>query len=68
MSHGTDTMTTTAKFLASKISDKTIVLTGAMIPIRFGSSDGLLNLGSALAFVQALPIGIYIVMDGRYFG
>jgi L-asparaginase len=41
------------------------VLTGAMIPYKFGSSDGLFNLGSALAFVQALPQGVYIVMNGR---
>lgn len=67
ITHGTDTMTETAKVLAAKIKDKTIVLTGAMIPIKFGSSDGLFNLGSALAFVQALPYGIYIAMNGRCF-
>jgi len=67
ITHGTDTMTVTAKLLAEKIKDKTIVLTGAMIPIKFGSSDGLFNLGSALAFVQTLPAGIYIAMNGRYF-
>jgi L-asparaginase len=43
------------------------VLTGAMVPYKFGSSDGLFNLGSALAFVQTLPQGIYVVMNARYF-
>src|SRR5262245_45042107 len=52
ITHGTDTMVETAKVLAQKINNKTIVLTGAMIPYKFGSSDGLFNLGSALAFVQ----------------
>ncbi|MCC7573872.1 MAG: asparaginase [Candidatus Methanofastidiosum sp.] len=67
ITHGTDTMIETAKLLASKINNKTIVLTGAMIPYKFGSSDGLFNLGSALAFVQTLPIGTYIAMNGKYF-
>jgi L-asparaginase len=67
ITHGTDTMTETAKVLAEKVNNKTIVLTGAMIPIKFGSSDGLFNLGSALAFVQTLPAGVYIAMNGRYF-
>ncbi len=67
ITHGTDTMTTTAKLLAENISDKTIVLTGAMIPYKFGSSDGLFNLGSALAFAQSLPAGVFIAMNGRYY-
>ncbi|HET9055462.1 MAG TPA: asparaginase domain-containing protein [Chitinophagaceae bacterium] len=67
ITHGTDTMSETAKVLAQKIKNKTIVLTGAMIPIKFGSSDGLFNLGSALAFVQILPQGVYLAMNGRYF-
>lgn len=67
ITHGTDTMVETAKVLAEKISDKTIILTGAMIPYKFGSSDGLFNLGAALAFVQTLPNGIYISMNGKYF-
>jgi L-asparaginase len=46
---------------------KTIVLTGAMVPFKFGSSDGLFNLGSALAFAQTLPRGVYVAMNGRYF-
>lgn len=67
ITHGTDTMTETAKLLGVNIADKTIVLTGAMIPFKFGSSDGLFNMGSAIAFVQSLPKGVYIAMNGRYF-
>ncbi len=69
ITHGTDTMTDTAHFLAdADIRGKTIVITGAMIPFAFGvSSDGFFNLGSALAFVQSLPAGVYIAMNGRYF-
>ena len=69
VTHGTDTIVSTAKYLASQaIEEKTIVLTGALIPYAFGmSSDGFFNLGSALAFVQVLPPGVYIVMNGRYF-
>ncbi len=67
ITHGTDTMCETASKLAEAHLDKTIVLTGAMIPIRFGSSDGLFNLGSALAYVQTLPSGVYVAMNGRYF-
>lgn len=67
ITHGTDTMVETAKLLAEQIKDKTIVLTGAMIPIKFGSSDGLFNLGSALAYAQSLPHGVYVAMNGRFF-
>lgn len=67
ITHGTDTMVETARVLAQKQIAKTIVITGAMIPYKFGSSDGLFNLGSALAFVQTLPAGVYIAMNGRYF-
>ncbi len=67
ITHGTDTMVETAKVLANSIKDKTIILTGAMIPYTFGSSDGLFNLGSAIAFVQTLPAGIYIAMNGKFF-
>ncbi len=67
ITHGTDTMVETAKVLASSVKDKTIILTGAMIPYKFGSSDGLFNLGSSLAFVQILPHGVYISMNGKYF-
>ena len=67
ITHGTDTMVDTAKILAKSIKDKTIVLTGAMVPYTFGSSDGLFNMGSAIAFVQTLPVGVYIAMNGKYF-
>lgn len=67
ITHGTDTMAKTARLLGESITDKTIVLTGAMIPIKFGSSDGLFNMGGAIAFAQSLPAGVYIAMNGRYF-
>jgi L-asparaginase len=67
ITHGTDTMVETARVLAARVEGKTIVLTGAMIPYAFGSSDGLFNLGSALSFVQVLPPGVYVAMNGRYF-
>ena len=67
ITHGTDTMVETSKMLAEVISDKTIVLTGAMIPVKFGSSDGLFNMGSAMSFAQALPTGVYIAMNGQVF-
>jgi L-asparaginase len=68
VTHGTDTMEQTARFLGESVPGKTIVLVGAMIPFTFGSSDGLFNLGSALAFVQTLPPGVYVAMNGRCFG
>jgi L-asparaginase len=67
ITHGTDTMVETAVALAAGVEHKTIVLTGAMIPYAFGSSDGLFNLGSALSFVQLLPPGVYIAMNGKHF-
>jgi L-asparaginase len=68
ITHGTDTMVQTARALAEAgLSGKTIVLTGAMVPYAFGSSDGLFNLGSALSFVQVLPPGVYVAMNGRHF-
>jgi len=67
VTHGTDTMVETGRLLGSVIRDKTIVLTGAMVPYAFGSSDGLFNLGSALSFAQTLPHGTYIAMNGRCF-
>jgi L-asparaginase len=67
ITHGTDTMVDTAALLSKSIKDKTIILTGAMIPIKFGSSDGLFNLGSALSFIQVIDPGVYITMNGRYF-
>jgi L-asparaginase len=67
VTHGTDTMVETAAALARGVPGKTIVLTGAMVPYAFGSSDGLFNLGSALSFAQVLPSGVYIAMNGRHF-
>ena len=67
ITHGTDTMVETAAALAGGVDGKTIVLTGAMIPYAFGSSDGLFNLGSALSFAQTLPPGVYIAMNGQHF-
>jgi len=67
ITHGTDTMTKTGEVLAGARLEKTIVLTGAMIPYKFGSSDGLFNFGCALAYAQALPHGVYVAMNGRYF-
>jgi L-asparaginase len=67
VTHGTDTMTDTAAAIARAVSGKTIVLTGAMVPYAFGSSDGLFNLGSALSFVQVLPAGVYVAMNGKCF-
>ena len=67
ITHGTDTLTATAKYLAKSEINKTIVLTGAMVPYAFGASDALFNLGSALAFVQALPVGVYVAMNGTVY-
>jgi L-asparaginase len=70
ITHGTDTMVETARALATAdplLVNKTVVLTGAMIPYAFGSSDGLFNLGSALSFVQTLPAGVYLAMNGQHF-
>lgn len=67
ITHGTDTMVETAKAIAAAALPKTVVLTGAMIPYAFGSSDGLFNLGSALSFAQILPAGVYVAMNGQHF-
>jgi L-asparaginase len=67
ITHGTDTMEQTARYLAGRVPDKTVVLTGAMVPYKFGSSDGLFNLGSAIAYAQVLSPGVYVAMNGRYF-
>jgi len=67
ITHGTDTMTETAKLLAQNIKNKTIIFTGAMIPYKFGSSDGLFNLGSALTAAQTLESGVYITINGNIF-
>lgn len=67
ITHGTDTMAETARYLIAANPNKTIVLTGAMIPLSVNGSDGLFNLGSALVAVQAMPTGVYIAMNGRVF-
>ena len=67
ITHGTDTMVDTAAALAAGLTGKTVVLTGAMVPYAFGSSDGLFNLGSALSFAQVLPPGVYVAMNGTAF-
>jgi L-asparaginase len=65
VTHGTDTMVETAGVIAAHVTGKTVVLTGAMVPYAFGSSDGLFNLGSAISFAQVLPAGVYVAMNGR---
>lgn len=67
ITHGTDTMTITAQKIAEADINKTIVITGAMIPYSLGSSDGLFNLGNAVAYAQVLPVGVYIAMNGKYY-
>ncbi|MBS1854020.1 MAG: asparaginase [Acidobacteria bacterium] len=67
ITHGTDTMEHTAAVLGKGLQGKTVVLTGAMVPYKFGSSDGMFNLGTALAFVQTLSAGTYVAMNGRCF-
>jgi len=67
ITHGTDTMVETARVVAQAVSGKTVVLTGAMVPYAFGSSDGLFNLGSALSLAEVLPPGVYIAMNGQHF-
>jgi L-asparaginase len=67
ITHGTDTMVETAHAVAHGVTGKTVVLTGAMVPYAFGSSDGLFNLGSALSFAEVLPAGVYIAMNGQHF-
>ena len=67
VTHGTDTMTETARVIRSLALDKTVVLTGAMVPYAFTGSDALFNLGGAFAAVQTLPSGVWVVMNGRVF-
>jgi L-asparaginase len=66
ITHGTDTMVETAKKLAG-IQGKTIVLTGALKPALFKTTDAVFNIGCAVAAVQAMNPGVYIVMNGRIF-
>jgi L-asparaginase len=67
ITHGTDTMVETARFLGKNVRGKTVVLVGAMIPYAFGASDALFNLGCAFSVVQTLPPGVYITMNGNIF-
>ena len=69
ITHGTDTMAETAMVIKQTgLTGKTVVLTGAMVPYSVGrKSDAMFNLGSALAFAQLLPPGVYVAMNGRYF-
>ncbi|RLA17740.1 MAG: asparaginase [Gammaproteobacteria bacterium] len=67
ITHGTDTMVDSAGYLAKTITDKTIVLVGAMVPYMVSQSDALFNLGCAVVAVQLLPAGIYITMNGKVF-
>jgi L-asparaginase len=64
VTHGTDSMVETAKVLAA-LTDRTIVLTGALNPARFRGSDAEFNIGTAVGAVQSLPPGVYIAMNGR---
>jgi L-asparaginase len=65
ITHGTSNMHATAKYLGEKLKNKTIVLTGSMVPFTFPHSDAQFNVGSAIAFVQVLPNGVYIAMNGK---
>lgn len=67
ITHGTDTMINTAHVLQHAIEDKVIVLVGAMIPYAFKQSDALFNVGCAVAAVQCLSAGVYIIMNGQVF-
>jgi len=66
ITHGTDTMSKSAKKLSS-IKNKTIILTGAMIPFAFKNSDALFNLGTAFGGISTLKEGVYIAMNGTIF-
>jgi L-asparaginase len=67
VTHGTDTMTETARVLAAEVPGKTIVLTGALTPARFAETDAAFNLGMAFAAAQACPPGVWIAMSGQVF-
>jgi L-asparaginase len=67
ITHGTDTMADTARAVERAGLGKTVILTGAMIPYAFGSSDGLFNLGGALALASVLPPGVHVAMNGQVF-
>ena len=65
--HGTDTMRDSARVLGAAALDKTVILTGAMIPYEIAHSDALFNLGFAIGVAQTLPSGVYVAMNGRVF-
>ncbi|MEM8812876.1 MAG: asparaginase domain-containing protein [Pseudomonadota bacterium] len=67
ITHGTGTMGETARFLEGRVSDKTVVLTGAMRPFSLYASDGEFNLGSAVVAAQILEPGVWGTMNGRVF-
>ena len=67
VTHGTDTMTETAKVLAAAVPRKTICLTGALSPARFAETDAPFNLGMAFACAQTAPAGVWIAMSGQVF-
>jgi L-asparaginase len=69
ITHGTDTMVETAAYLASHEASKgkTVVLTGALAPAMFRSSDATFNIGCAITAVQTLAPGVYVAMNGRVF-
>jgi len=67
ITHGTDTMTETAKVLAAQVPGKTMVLTGALSPARFAETDAPFNLGMAVAAAQTCPPGAWIAMSGQVF-
>ncbi len=67
ITHGTDTLTDTAEYLAVRVKDKTVVLLGAMVPWTIRHSDAAFNLGAAISAVQCLPAGVHVVMNGRIF-
>lgn len=67
ITHGTDTMTETARVLAAEVPGKTVVLTGALSPARFAQTDAPFNLGMAFATAQVAPPGAWIAMSGEVF-
>lgn len=67
ITHGTGTMVETAQAIARLNLDKTVVLTGAMVPYQIDNSDAFFNLGGAVVVAQCLPHGVFIVMNGEVF-
>ena len=69
VTHGTDTMPDTARFLKrqKRLAAKTIVLTGAMVPYSVDEAEAMFNLGNSIAFAEQLPSGVYVAMNGQAF-